>query len=318
MKRALIATLFNEAYNLSRWWDCLMRQMVLPDQLSIVDGGSTDGTWEKLQELAKNAPVRVLLKQQRCNIATGRNLAISLTDAEIIAANDAGSFPKQDWFAEITQPLLADPGLDVVGGESRTVFENAFQKSVEPIEKLAKDPTSSDQAYPSSRNVAFRRQAWLDVGGYPEWLTLTAEDALFNQELHRAGKKFIYNPKAVVLWPMRENAKAYFRMYYNYGYGAAEARLYSRNYRRRLATVIFPPLLLLSHHRFRYFGFRWRRNAASAQGWLDGCFKGHHAPETWKRVDGVLLSPEAQACRRHLQNLQNALNPPKHTRTPSS
>jgi hypothetical protein len=31
MKRALIATLYNEADNVSRWWDCLMRQKVMPD-----------------------------------------------------------------------------------------------------------------------------------------------------------------------------------------------------------------------------------------------------------------------------------------------
>src|ERR1700722_8336274 len=186
MKRALIATLFNEADNVSRWWDCLMHQTVLPDEIALVDGGSTDGTWEKLQELARKSPTPVRLGRERCNIARGRNPAIQLTDAEIIAASDAGSFPQKNWFAEITRPLLADSKIDVVGGHNVTLFENTFQKSVEPLEEPAVEPVSSQQVYPSSRNTAFRRQAWLDVGGYPEWLTLTAEDALFNYELHLA------------------------------------------------------------------------------------------------------------------------------------
>ena len=309
MKRALIATLFNEADNVSRWWDCLMHQTVLPDEIALVDGGSTDGTWEKLQELARKSPMPVRLGRERCNIARGRNLAIQLTDAEIIAASDAGSFPQKNWFAEITRPLLADSKIDVVGGHNVTLFENTFQKSVEPLEEPAVEPVSSQQVYPSSRNTAFRRQAWLDVGGYPEWLTLTAEDALFNYELHLAGKKFAYNRGAVVHWPMRESATAYLKMLGSYGYGAAEAGLYGPNYRRRLATVIFPPLLLLSRHRFNYFGFRWRKNAASSRGWLTGLFKGHRAPKNWQRVDGVFLSPEAQACRLHSRNAINALNP---------
>ncbi len=318
MKRALIATLFNEADNVSRWWDCLMHQTVLPDEIALVDGGSTDGTWEKLQELARKSPTPVRLGRERCNIARGRNLAIQLTDAEIIAASDAGSFPQKNWFAEITRPLLADSKIDVVGGHNVTLFENTFQKSVEPLEEPAVEPMSSQQVYPSSRNTAFRRQAWLDVGGYPEWLTLTAEDALFNYELHLAGKKFAYNGGAVVHWPMRESAAAYLKMLGSYGYGAAEAGLYGPNYRRRLATVIFPPLLLLSRHRFNYFGFRWRKNAAASRGWLTGLFKGHRAPKNWQRVDGVFLSPEAQACRLHSRNAINALNPFHHTQNSPS
>ena len=119
MKRALITTLFNEADNVSRWWDCLMQQTVLPDEIIIVDGGSTDGTWEKLSELARSSPVPVQLKQQRCNIATGRNLTVRMTDADLIATSDAGSFPDPGWFGEITRPLLEDSAVDIVGGGKR-------------------------------------------------------------------------------------------------------------------------------------------------------------------------------------------------------
>jgi glycosyltransferase involved in cell wall biosynthesis len=303
MKRALIATLYNETNNVLRWWDCLKSQEILPDEIILVDGGSTDGTWEQLQMFTRQSRIPIKLKQQRCNIAEGRNLAIAMTDAEIIASNDAGSFPQKNWFAEITNPLLTDSKLDVVGGNSITLFENTFQKSVEPLEEPVLEPSSSQQVYPSSRNIAFRRQAWLDIGGYPEWLTLTAEDALFNFQLHRIGKQFLYNRKAVVHWPMREDKKSYFKMHYSYGYGAAEARLYAPNYRRRLTTIIFPPLLLLSRHRFRSFGFRWRRNAAAALGWLNGCLNGQSAPDDWKRVGGIFLSPAAQTRQAHITKL---------------
>ena len=97
MKTALIATLFNEGDNVSRWWNSLQQQTALPDEIAIVDGGSTDGTWEKLQALARQSPVPVKLKQQRCNIAGGRNLAIEMTAAEIIAANDAGIRAERRW-----------------------------------------------------------------------------------------------------------------------------------------------------------------------------------------------------------------------------
>jgi glycosyltransferase involved in cell wall biosynthesis len=294
MKRALIATLFNEADNVSRWWNGLMQQTILPDEIIIVDGGSTDGTWEKLQQLAASSRAPVKLEQRRCNIAEGRNRAIALTDAEIIAANDAGSFPDKHWFGEITRLLMENPELDVVGGCSRTMFENEFQKYLEPFEGQPVTPSRPEEVYPSSRNVAFRRQVWKDVGGYPEWLTLTAEDALFNHGLHKIGKHFAYNPKALVSWPVRDTPRAYFKMIYSYGYGAAEACLYTRNYLRNWAVTLFPPALLLSRYRFKHLKFRYKKNAAGALGWLAGKRKGNRAPADWRRFDGILLSPAAQ------------------------
>ena len=88
-------------------------------------------------------------------------------------------------------------------------------------------------------------------------------------------------------------------MLYGYGYGAAEARLYLPYFVRRALVAAFPPLLFLSRHRFRHLEFRYRKNLSSARGWLAGRFKGHRPPTGWKRIDGVLLSPEAQ---KHLEN----------------
>ncbi|MEI6078839.1 MAG: glycosyltransferase, partial [Verrucomicrobiota bacterium] len=267
MKRALIATLFNEADNVSRWWDCLLRQTVRPDEIIIVDGGSTDGTWEKLLELARQSPVPVKLEQRRCNIAAGRNRAIQLTDAEIIAATDAGSFPEPDWFHEITRPLLEDAGVDCTGGVNLAADENAFQNYLaqfEPRSDVEADQISgSKQVHPSSRNTAFRRSAWADVGGYPEWLTLAAEDILFTQELTRVGKRIIRNPKAVVYWSVRDSAEAYLKLLYRNAYGSGEARLDFPYFFQRGLITFFPPLLLLSRHRFRHLKFRYRKNAAS-------------------------------------------------------
>jgi cellulose synthase/poly-beta-1,6-N-acetylglucosamine synthase-like glycosyltransferase len=289
MKRALIATLYNEADNVSRWWDCLMRQKVMPDEIALVDGGSKDGTWEKLQTLAKQCPVPVKLEQRRCNIAGGRNRAIQLTDAQIIASNDAGSFPEPDWFGEITRPLKEDEKLDAVGGKSIITVENEFQKLLQSFESNNAEPVSGVLLC-SSRNVAYRRQAWADVGGYPEWLTLTGEDALFTFQLHKIGKVFRYNPQAIVYWAGRENEQDYFKMLYSYGWGSAEARLFPKSYLVHFAVTLFPPLLLFSKRRLAHLRFRYLRNAACARGWLAGKLRGHSAPAGWRQVDGIYMS----------------------------
>jgi glycosyltransferase involved in cell wall biosynthesis len=294
MKRALIATLYNEADNISRWWECLMGQTVLPDEIVIVDGGSKDGTWEKLQELAKRCPVPVKLDQRRCNIAQGRNRAIEMTDVEIIAATDAGSFPEPDWFGEITRPLLEDKSLDATGGLNVSRNTTPFQKFLEQIEPREVSGMVRGELHPSSRNTAFRRQTWADVGGYPEWLTLAGEDSLITHEQNKIGKKFYYNSKAIVHWTVRETEEEFLKLLYRNAYGSAEARLDWPYFRNRIIITLFPPLLLLSRHRFRHLRFRYLKNYCSARGWFAGRLFGHRPPPGWKRQDGILLSPEAQ------------------------
>ncbi len=294
MKIALIATIFNESGNLSRWWDCLRQQTVAPDEIVVVDGGSTDGTWEKLQALAQVSWVPVKLAQARCNIASGRNRAITLTDAEIIAATDAGSFPEPAWLAEITKPLLSDPTIDCTGGLNVCDPATEFHRYLVQFEGREQSGMTGAELHPSSRNTAFRRQTWADVGGYPEWLTLAAEDSLFTYQLNKIGRKFHYSPQAIVHWTVRETEAAYFKLLYRNAYGGAEAQLYWPYFRQRMILSLCPPLLLLSRHRFRHFRFRYLKNFSSAHGWLAGKMLGQRPPVGWKNEGGVLLSPQAQ------------------------
>jgi GT2 family glycosyltransferase len=297
MRFALISTVFNEGEDIFRWAEALRKQTRQPDEFVIVDGGSTDGTPERLKKAFGHGDFpepKIIV--QKCNIAGGRNLAIKNTTTEVIATTDAGSYPEPGWLQEMARMFEADAGLDMVGGRNAFIVENEFQRQVERLDGPYREPVEGE-AHGSGRNSAFRRTAWADVGGYPEWLTLTGEDFLYNLELQKAGKKFGYARMAVVHWPMRKNERAYFRMLYLYGYGAGEARITPGYFLRRVIIMIFPPLVLLSPHRFACMKFRYRRNAASASGWLAGRFGGRHAPDGWKKIEGILLSPEAQMCR---------------------
>ena len=295
MRRALIATVYNEAESIGRWWNCICMQTVRPDEILVIDGGSTDATWSIIQKYSRQSVVPMRVRQIKCNIARGRNLAIQMTEAEIIASSDAGSLPEPSWFGEITRPLLEMPEIDAVGGRSVKQLNADAQRLVAFIEGEDTEPTGSEDVYPSSRNIAFRRKAWSNVGGYPEWLTLTAEDALFNMNLRAIGCRFHYSRDAIVAWLGRPTPSAYLQMLSSYGFGAAEARLYGGCFLRRARNVFIPVGMLLSKHGARHLWFRYRADLASVWGWLKGFLCGNRPPKGWKRVNGVFLSPEAQA-----------------------
>jgi len=294
---SLIATVYNEAATIRNWLAALAAQSSWPEEFVIVDGASKDDTASIIASHVWPAgfPVPKVIVQ-KCNIAGGRNIAIQNCRAEIIASTDAGSMPDPHWFEEIVKPLMERPEIDVVAGECPTLERNSFQRRMTPY--LQRAPTvTSENCAPSSRNTAFRRTAWAGVGGYPEWLTLTAEDSLFNNELRLAGFRFYYQPAALVSWENRPDLKSYLKMMYLYGYGSAEARQGLKHYVRYLWTTFVPPLILFTPHPLADAPLRYARNAAAAFGWLAGKIKGRKPPAGWKYMGGVWASPEAQAHR---------------------
>jgi glycosyltransferase involved in cell wall biosynthesis len=297
MKRSLISTVYNEAASIGLWIDAIKAQTIRPDEFVIVDGGSTDETVNLLRkgfETGDFPKPQIIVR--RCNIAEGRNLAIRNSTHEIIASADASATPDREWLEEITRPLMENPEVSVVGGWCPMVAVNDLQKKVSRLnEAEVQKFDEGGDCFPSSRNVAFTREAWASVGGYPEWLTLTAEDALFNHNLHEVGARFYHQPSAIVTWEMRPDLASYLRMMRTYGFGSGESRGTWGTYGRWLLTTLVPPLILLSPHPLSDAPLRYLRNAFSAWGWLKGKFFGHKPPPGWRRINDVWLSPQALA-----------------------
>jgi cellulose synthase/poly-beta-1,6-N-acetylglucosamine synthase-like glycosyltransferase len=125
--------------------------------------------------------------------------------------------------------------------DPQSLFELAMGATVLPaVEEI--DPESF---LPSSRSVAFRRSAWEEVGGYPEWMSFS-EDLLFDMALKNRGYAFVFAPDAVVRFRPRGSLQAFWRQYRNYAMGDGEGLLWTRRHLVRYSTyLVAGPLLLL-------------------------------------------------------------------------
>jgi|DewCreStandDraft_2_1066082.scaffolds.fasta_scaffold00216_81 glycosyltransferase involved in cell wall biosynthesis len=222
MSQALVITVLNEAKTVGRLLDSVLAQALLPDEVVVCDGGSTDGTLEILEAYGRRLPLRVI-RAPGSTIAAGRNRAIEATRAERLAVTDAGVRLDPGWFRALMDAL--DDPRTVAAGAFAPDPVGWFERALAAVTLPLPEEIPPDRFLPSSRSVAFYRSAWAAVGGYPEWLDY-CEDVVFDLKLLAAGCRFRWVPEAVVYFRPRPDIPAFFRQYFNYARGDGKAGLW--------------------------------------------------------------------------------------------
>ncbi len=246
MKVSVIATVLNEGPAICRLLDSLVAQTRAPDEVVIVDGGSSDDTVSILQDYADQGrlPLRVL-DEPGANISRGRNVAIAAASGDVIASTDAGVWLSPQWLGELVAPFESEDSPQVASGffvaDPQSVFEIALGATVLP----ALSDINPDRFLPSSRSVAFTRAAWKASGGYPEWLDY-CEDLIFDFRLRDLYHRFAFAPRAVVHFRPRRSLRSFFRQYYQYARGDGKADLWRKRHAvRYLSYLVAAPMLLV-------------------------------------------------------------------------
>ncbi len=247
-KISLILTVKNEEKSIRNLLESILYQSKIPDEIIIVDGGSTDKTTKIIKKYFSILLIKLMV-EEGANIPKGRNIAIANSKYPIIAVTDGGCKLDHNWVDEITKPFKK-MDVDVVSGKYIATGDSLFQQLTGQLLTYDFNNINENSFSPSSRSVAFKKIAWKQVKGYPEWLDY-AEDTYFNKKLKKIGKKFYLNKNAIVYWQMRKDFSKLLKQYLNYAtYDAIALNNPGNYYLRIIFWLIFDYLFIF----FLFFG----------------------------------------------------------------
>jgi glycosyltransferase involved in cell wall biosynthesis len=223
MKISVVITVFNEEGSVSNLLNSLQFQTTKPDEIIIVDGGSRDKTVEIIRHFQKkNKRMKLLI--EKCSRAKGRNLGIDIARNKLVVLTDAGCIAHKNWLERIVEPF-ENKEVDMVAGFYKMTGKTAFQKALSFF--LGVLPSQFDVNFlPSTRSVAIKKELWLKVGGFPEKLTDTAEDTMFNCKVVQSGANIARVKNAIVEWGMPRTLREAFNKMFYYAKGDAKSKIW--------------------------------------------------------------------------------------------
>lgn len=246
MEFSLVSTVFNEIARIEPTISDIENQTLKPSEIIITDAGSNDGTYERLLKWSEISSIPIkILQEKGCNVARGRNIAIQSSKYQLIASTDFGCRFHPDWLKSIIEPF-ENTYIEVVGG-AFTVDENGLKT------KAAKADYILQKGYPiilvdffsvSSRSIAYKKYVWEKIGGYPEWLTLAADDTIFWKIIKKQGFKYFLVDKPYVTWLRHSTNKGFAREAFRYGLGDGESRINFKNFISHIIETLCRYLLL--------------------------------------------------------------------------
>jgi len=206
VKVSVIIPTLNEEWRLPGCMDSLAAQTFKDFEIVVVDSGSEDDT----VALAKKRGAKVFY-EPRLGFAVAKNFGASEADGGILVFNDADSLHPPDWLAKIVEHFAWRDVVAVLGPikpiEKGLMHQVMFTITTDWVPRI----TAMFGFYVAqASNQAFRKNAFMKVGGYDERLRMLEDNELPNR-IKRAGK-VVFDPNIWVYSSARRYEKeGYFK-----------------------------------------------------------------------------------------------------------
>jgi GT2 family glycosyltransferase len=235
---SVIIPAYNAEATLGRCLAALSDQTRSPDEIIVVDDGSTDGT----ADVASRYAVRVI-DQANAGPAAARNAGAQAARGDLLLFTDADCAPAPDW-VERMAAAFADPTVVGAKGVYRTTQVEPVARfvQIEYEDKYDRMRGQERVDFIDTYSAGYRRDLFLQAGGFDTTFpTASVEDQEFSFRLAQAGHRLVFVPDARVTHIHDRTLAEYARRKFWIGYWKA---LVTRRYPSKLVHDSHTPQVL--------------------------------------------------------------------------
>lgn len=223
----LVVPVLNESKRIGLMLDSILSGSSIPDEILVIDGGSTDDTVAVAKEaLVQFGGVVRFLDNPRVRVQHALNIGLEHASNPLLVRVDGHCTVSPNYVETVTGHLRS--GRYSGAGGRKVAIATSAQGAANAAALSSPIGVGGSryhylQELEAAEHVpfgAYRVEDLREVGGWDPDLDVN-QDFELDYRLREAGKKLVLDPKAEILWHARETASGLFRQHRRYGRGRA-------------------------------------------------------------------------------------------------
>lgn len=291
LSAAILIVNFNAGACLRECLSSIARQTQRPSRVIVIDNGSTDGSAQGLDNVLPG--VQIVSAGANLGFAAANNLGVRMADGcDWIALVNPDAFLATDWLAQMTQAVHESPDCAAFGSRLVNANDASMLDGTGDVYHVSgkhwrrghgravsdRDDAAGEIFSPCAAAALYRREVFLEVGGFDEDFFCYAEDIDLGFRMRLLGHRSCYVPKAGArhVGSATTGKRSDFSVYHGH---RNLVWVYLKNMPGALFWVYFPQHLLLNLVSLIYFTLRGQGRVIFRAKW--DAIKG--LPRVWRQ-----------------------------------